>query len=97
MPVYVMVVRKAVCLICNGSWLLEGEEKAPERCQICASADWELGRESRATTIIRQGLLRQQKALNPGATSLKRREHGRRQFRQFKPKAVENQPSEGEN
>jgi hypothetical protein len=37
------------------------------------------------------------KSINPGATSKKRVDHGKKQYRQFKPKPIEKQSVEGEN
>ena len=92
MPIFLAVVRRAWCAICNSLWDIEAGETIPERCPCCASEDWELGPESRESRLIRQGIARQRKSLNPGATSKKRQDHGKRQWRRFAPKPVENEP-----
>ena len=97
MPIFVTIRRVGLCCICNGQFDLQAEEKAPERCVLCGSGDWEFGPESSESRFIRQGITRTRRALNPGATSKKRVDHGKRQYRQFKPKPIENSVQEGEN
>lgn len=86
MPIFIAVVRRAQCMICQGMFDLEPNEKPPDRCYHCGSADWEWGPESRDSRLIRLGINRLRKSLNPGAKSKKRKDHGKRQWRQFKPK-----------
>jgi len=79
------VVRQAVCVICEQSWILEPLEKPPEKCIHCGSESWEFGPDSETVRRIRKGLVKP-KSLNPGATSRKRQQHGKNQYRQFKPR-----------
>jgi hypothetical protein len=95
--VYLQVVRKAVCAICEGEWTLEAAEKPDARCRHCGSGDWDLGPESKSSILIRNGISRLRKSINPGATSKKRVDHGKKQYRQFKPKPIEKESVEGEN
>ena len=95
-PILVVVCRKAWCAICEGMWEIYPDAPAEERCPVCGSLDWMWGPDSRESRMIRQGIMRSKKRLNPGATSLKRREHGRKQWRQFKPKPVESEQAQGE-
>ena len=85
MPVFLSVRRVAVCAICNGKWYLEANE-SPEKCVHCGSGDWELGPESRERHLIRQGISRLRRSLNPGATSKKRQDWGKKQYQSFRPK-----------
>lgn len=93
MPIFLCVTRRAQCTLCSGAWDLEPQEY-PERCPACGSADWEWGIESSDSRYIRQQISRLRKVLNPGATSKKRQDHGRRQYQGFKPKPVD-ETSEG--
>lgn len=97
MPVMICLIRRALCCICDGTFDIAAEEPLPERCIVCGSSDWQFGRESQDSVMIRQGLARQRKSLNPGARFLKRREHGRRQHQGFKPKPIESEEPESEN
>jgi len=97
--IFVRVVRQAVCVICEQSWILEPLKKPPEKCVHCGSGDWEFGPTGEATRRIRKGLVKP-KSLTPGATSKKRQDWGKRQWRQFRPRpeeVVENEGKEGEN
>jgi hypothetical protein len=86
MPVLICVIRRALCCICEGTFDLEAGEKPPDRCLVCGSPDWEFGPESADSRLIRQGIDRLRKSLNPGAKSRKRQVRGSKQWRQFKPK-----------
>jgi hypothetical protein len=97
MPIFVCVVRRAQCMICSGMWDLDAGMEPQEACLWCGSSDWQWGPESRDTRFIRQGISRLRKSLNPGATSKKRQDHGRRQWRQFKPKPVDAPKEPAEN
>lgn len=85
MSIYLIIARRATCEICRVEWYLEPGEM-PERCFNCNSADWEWGKGSRAALAIRQGRTRKRKVLNPGATSLARQQHGKKQWRRFRTK-----------
>lgn len=101
MPILIAVVRRALCAICSGTFDLDAGEEKPERCRHCGSKEWEWGPDSMDSRYIRQGIDRSRKSLNPGATSKKRQDHGRRQWRQFKGKpegkdaAAEKQDGQG--
>ena len=86
MPIFLSVRQVAVCTICQGQFDLEPEEKPPDRCVLCGSSEWEWGPDSKESRLIRQEIMRFRKPINPGVTSKKRQDHGRRQYRQFKPK-----------
>lgn len=86
MPVLVVVVRRALCAVCEGTFDLEAGEAKPEKCPHCRSKDWEWGAASIDSRYIRQGISRERKILNPGATSKRRQDRGKKQWRRFKPK-----------
>lgn len=96
-PIFLKITRLAVCSICDGSFELSPEEKPPEKCSICGSYDWQWGPESKVSGLIRQGINRERRSLNPGAASRARQQHGKKQWRQFRGKPVENKPPEGDN
>lgn len=89
MPVWIAVIRVAECAICSIQYHIPAGEQIPRNCISCGSPDWEWGPESRDGRFIRQRISRVEKVLNPGATSKKRQLHGRKQWRQFKPKPEE--------
>jgi hypothetical protein len=89
MPILLVVVRRAWCVTCNGTFDLEPLEIPPARCPLCNSQEWEWGPESSDSRLIRQGIKRLRKRLNPGATSKKRQDRGKKQWRRFKPKPEE--------
>lgn len=86
MPVLVVVVRRALCCVCESTFDLEAGEAKPEKCRACNSKDWEWGPASIDSRYIRQGISRERKILNPGATSKKRQDRGKKQWRQFRGK-----------
>jgi hypothetical protein len=88
MAVYLAIMRIGHCEICNEQFNL-WPQKNPDKCPACGSVDWEWGPECRESIFIRQGIQRARRRLNPGATSKKRQDHGRKQWRQFKPKPEE--------
>jgi hypothetical protein len=90
--IILVIVRRAQCEICSAVWDIEGLEPPPERCPHCQSLIWEFGPEPKDRKYIRQGLAKNPKTLNPGAKSKKRQDHGRKQWRQFKPKPVDENP-----
>ena len=87
MAIYLCMVRKGACEMCAGQFYIEGD--LPYRCPHCGSRLWLYGVYSKDSVFIRQGVSTKSKTLNKGVTSAKRREHGRKQWRQFKPKPEE--------
>lgn len=86
MAIYLAVVRLAQCEICLGQFILQTDE-TPYKCLLCGSTMWIYGlRTDRSSAYIRKGISRERKVLNKGVTSAKRQAHGRKQWRQFKPK-----------
>lgn len=96
MPVYVCVVRRAQCVICTNTWDLQPEEH-PDRCLHCGSADWEWGRESADSRLIRQGISRLRRRLNPGAKSKKRQDRAKAQHQAMQPKMEAVEPPKRKN
>lgn len=84
--ILLVLVRRAFCEMCGGHFDLEPGHEAPAVCPLCGTSDWQFGPESKDSRLIRQGISRAKKRLNPGAKSLKRQKRGRKQWRQFKPK-----------
>jgi hypothetical protein len=78
MPVFLIVVRRALCMVCTSLFDLEPGSPPPDGCLICGSHDWEFGPESTESVLIRQGIARRRKPLNPGVTHRGRREHAKR-------------------
>lgn len=87
--IYVAVIRRAVCEICDGVWDLEAEEPVPDRCIHCASRDWLFGREALDSTFVRMRISRERIEKNPGAKARNRQERGKSQYRSFHPKPVD--------
>lgn len=87
--IYVCVVREAVCEVCSGQFTLAPGEAIPDKCIHCGSVDWLYGREPMEGIYIRNGISRERRALNPGARARNRQVRGQAQYRQFKPKAVD--------
>lgn len=83
--IFLAVVRLARCEICTGQWQLEPGE-LPDRCAHCGTTQWQYGPEEKDSRLIRQGIKRLRRTINKGVTSKKRQEHGKRQWRGFKPK-----------
>lgn len=83
MPVYIVVTRIAQCAVCRNQWDLKAGEDYPETCLHCGSRDWMWGPEPQQSSEIRQGISRLRRRLNPGATSKKRQDHGRKQWTKF--------------
>ena len=86
MPVYVVVVRQAVCCICENAWTLQPFEH-PEVCAHCGSPWWEFGVESADTRLIRQGISRLRRRLNAGVKHRNRKVRADAQHQSFHPKA----------
>jgi hypothetical protein len=86
MPVYVAVVRIAQCCICTQQWGLAAGEPYPDACKVCGSTEWMWGPESKDTRLIRQGISRLRRRLNPGVASKKRQDRAKAQWQGFKPK-----------
>lgn len=84
--ILLVIVRRCQCEICSGQFDLKAGEELPGECQLCGSLDWLYGVESRESRYIRQGYKTKQKVLDRGATSIKRQERGKRQWRQFRTK-----------
>ena len=84
--IIIVVVRRCVCETCNGMFDLEWGEDPPEKCKRCGSVNWEEVPEMRDATYIRKGITKNKRRLNPGASSKKRQDQGRRQYQAFKPK-----------
>ena len=83
--IVLVLIRRAVCEVCLDWFDLSGT-LLPEQCPYCGSKDWQYGPEAKDTRLIRMGITKKTKRLNPGTRYLKRREHGKKQWRQFKPK-----------
>lgn len=85
--IVIIIVRRAVCEVCNGFFDLEFGEDPPAECKLCGSSDWEEAPEIRDAIYIRKGISKAKRRLNPGAASGKRQNRGKKQWRRFKDKA----------
>ena len=88
--IFLTIVRRCHCEMCQGEFDLAPEQKPPLRCPHCRSVMWIWGPYTKSAAqgkcrVARQGLTKSKvpKALNPGAASRKRQEHGKKQWRQF--------------
>ena len=87
--IFLVIVRRCECVVCNGTFDLEGEEKPPDRCKHCNSPNWEFGSETRESIFLRTGKKKVARSFNPGAKSRNRQERGKAQWRRFKPKPLD--------
>jgi len=87
--IVIVVIRRCLCEVCSKTFDLEWGEEPPEKCRVCGSVNWEEAPEVRDATYIRKGISKSKRRLNPGAASRKRQSQGRKQWRQFKPKPVD--------
>ena len=95
--IYLCLVRMAVCEICAGRMCLPGGDYLPEKCEHCGSTEWLYGIEPQDGIRIRTGTAfadrkpdgTRDKRKNLGAKSLLRRERARRQFKDLKPKGID--------
>lgn len=84
--IYLCIVRRCQCEVCQKSFDLAVDEKPPAKCKVCGSAEWLYGTNEIESRRVRMQIQKAPVTLNPGAKSLARREQGRRQYRGFKPK-----------
>ena len=86
--ILIQIYRIAQCEICHGQWALDPrlEISNPDECQICGSRDWLWGPEPLDSRFIRQGISKKSRKVNPGASSRKRQEQGKSQWRKFRSK-----------
>jgi hypothetical protein len=84
--IVIIIVRRAVCEVCQKTWDLEWGEDPPSKCKLCGSKDWEEAPEIRDAIYIRKGITKKKRRLNPGAASGARQERGKKQWRRFKDK-----------
>lgn len=84
--ILVVVVRRAVCEICGGSFDLEADELPPANCRHCGSTAWLNGLESYSQIRARLGETTREKHLNPGRKSLKRQLRAKGQYQHLKTK-----------
>lgn len=84
MAIYLAIVRVGQCELCSGQFIIE--EDPPKVCPHCNTRVWLYGIAPRESSFIRQGRSFVTKTLNKGVTSAKRVAHGKKQWRQFKPK-----------
>lgn len=82
--ILLVIVRRAVCEVCNGTYDLKGDDRPPEVCPLCNADNWLNGKIAKDTAYIRKGMATKKKRKNPGATSAKRQQRGRAQWRQFR-------------
>lgn len=94
--IYLRIVRQAVCEECGETWELDPTGASPIDCPFCKSQCWN-GKADRPSVWARHGRTRKKKRLNPGAKSKKRQERAKKQWRQFKPKPVEESAKPAEN
>lgn len=87
--IVIIVIRRALCEVCDRTFDLEYGEQPPEKCRVCGSANWEEGPEIRDATYIRKGISKSKRRLNPGAASRARQQQGKRQWRKFRTKEQE--------
>ena len=87
--IYIVLVPRCFCEVCNKNWDLEFGEDPPKTWQHCGSRDWEEAPEIRDAIYIRKGITKNKRRLNPGAASRARQEQGKKQWRQFKPRPVD--------
>lgn len=88
--IFLVIVRRAQCEICEKQFDLKYGESPPDNCPLCNSPDWLYGTESRDGRFIRQGINRSSKILNPGVRSKKQHDFTKNQYQAFKPKPEEN-------
>lgn len=84
MAIYLAMVRVGACEICQEQFIINAQ--IPKQCPHCGTRMWLYGVYQRESTLIRQGSSFVTRTLNKGVTSAKRQAHGRKQWRQFKPK-----------
>ena len=73
----------------KASFYLTAGVEIPKECPVCHSTEWEWGVEPLDGVRVRMQIRSRSKAINPGSKSLKRQERGRQQWRQFKPKPID--------
>lgn len=84
-PVFVKVIRLAECAICYGRWRIDNMGE-PDTCAHCGSPDWMWGVESHDVRLIRQGVSRLRRRLNPGAKSKARQDRAKAQGQAMQPR-----------
>jgi hypothetical protein len=82
----IVVVRRAFCEVCGKTFDLERDEETPKYCPLCNSYDWEGVKGSQDASLIRKGISKRKRRLNPGAYSRARQQRGKKQWQQFKDK-----------
>lgn len=84
--ILVVVVRRAVCEQCGGSFDLEPNEVPPDKCRICDSWNWLNGNQNWSQSKSRHGYATRKRNLNPGRKSLKRQLRAKAQYQGLKTK-----------
>lgn len=85
--IFVDIVRRCVCAVCGGDWIIGPGAEPDERCLHCGSYDWMWGPDNEESRLIRLGINRLRKSLNPGTKkTLKQLKHTRSQWRSFRKK-----------
>lgn len=84
--IYLALVRRAQCEICECVFDINVNEQVPKACISCGSTEWLYGPAELESRRIRMLIKRSKVVLNPGAKSLKRRAQGERQYQGFKSK-----------
>lgn len=88
--ILIVVVRRAICEVCHGQFDLAAGEKPPKECKLCGSLLWEFGPRKSDVLRIQEGRTKVKRKLNPGAKSKKRQDRAKKQWRQLKPKPLDN-------
>ena len=94
--IYLALVRVCQCEICGGIFHLPGGEYVVDRCVHCGSAEWQYGVQATDGVRVRTGNAHKEVTVNPGAKSLNRRERARKQWRQLKPKPLDEKAEAGD-
>jgi hypothetical protein len=94
--IYLKIVRMAHCEHCGKEWQIADPDNIPVECRYCTAPIWLEGAVDQKQIRVRHGHTKRKKNLNPGAAHRNRQIHGKKQYRQFKPKPVDEKPQQSD-